>query len=186
MKYIQQYAWVLAAFLVLICKSVRVETWSWRDFLNFTVQCKSISELHDVTGIPEQLIIAKLLHEERTTILHTRGPYNFAFTRRSDDGFSIDVPLTMWTMLLSGLIMAQVMTPQGYALVCLDVRRGTKYSCVGHQVSSVDAKEKLVCLDPTTSQKRGTGKHHLFSLQKKEIDWMSVQGLFNMPDAEFV
>ncbi|KAF8251680.1 hypothetical protein K440DRAFT_658355 [Wilcoxina mikolae CBS 423.85] len=183
---ITTYCWVLAAFLVLVCKSVRVESWSWRDFLHFRVQCKSVSELRDITGVPEQLIIAKLLHEEPTTILHTRCPYNSAFKRSTDDGFSIDVPLTMWTMLLSGLIMVQVLTPQGRALACLDVRRGTKYTCVIHDNNPTNAQDRLVCADLMTSQRRGMGKKHLFALQMKKIHWTKVQGLFNMQEAEFM
>ena len=135
----------------------------------------------------EQLIIAKLLHEEHATILRTRGPYNSAFKRKVDDGFSIDVPLTMWTMLLSGLIMVQVVTPDGRALACLDVRRGQKYTCVVHDSNRKNASELLVCVDPVTShQGRGRGKKHLFSLKVEKLEWRKVQGLFNMGDAEFM
>ena len=137
-------------------------------------------ELNEVTGVHEQLIIAKLLHEEHATILRTRGPYNSAFKRKADDGFSIDVPLTMWTMLLSGLIMVQVVTPDGRALACLDVRRGQKYACV-HDSNRKNASELLVCVDS-----RGRGKKHLFSLKVENLEWRKVQGLFNMGDAEFM
>ncbi|WQF87004.1 hypothetical protein CDEST_12018 [Colletotrichum destructivum] len=46
--------------------------------------------------------------------------------------FSINRPLTMWNMLLSGLAMAKVSTDQGPAAVCPDVRRGTKCITVDH------------------------------------------------------
>ncbi|KAI5836795.1 hypothetical protein DFP73DRAFT_589437 [Morchella snyderi] len=132
---ITTYAWILAAFIILISKSYQVESWPWRDFLLCQVKCRSVSELQTVTGIHDQLIMAKILHDERGTILNTRGPYNSVFQRRSEDGsgFSIDRPLTTRTLLLSGLTMLKVVTPQGHALVCLDARRGTDLRVVTHR-----------------------------------------------------
>lgn len=48
---ITTYCWVLAAFVVLVAKSVRVHEWPWNDFLHGRVLCKSVSELSSVTGI---------------------------------------------------------------------------------------------------------------------------------------
>ncbi|KAJ4116149.1 hypothetical protein NW768_011121 [Fusarium equiseti] len=110
------YCWVLAAFYILVAKSLRVEVWSWRDFLRGRVRCRSVTELHSVTRIPEELIICKLLDTEDTTILNTRGPHNAVFRRKAENGFSIDTRLSLWTMLLSGLIMVKVNTTQGPAL----------------------------------------------------------------------
>jgi hypothetical protein len=144
---ITTYCWVLAAFGILVAKSVRVETWPWRDFLHGHVRCRSVTELHSVTHIPVKFILRKLLDAEGTSILDTKGPFNAAFSRRYDTGFSIDRPLTMWTMLLSGLIMVKVDTDQGPALVCLDVNRGTKYVSVGHHDSMRSKnKERAACL----------------------------------------
>jgi hypothetical protein len=68
--------------------------WMWNDFLHRRVRCCSVSELHAVIGINEQLIIAKILHDERgSSVLKIRGPYNSLFLKRSTDGFSIDRPI---------------------------------------------------------------------------------------------
>ncbi|KAM5363791.1 hypothetical protein ACJZ2D_011825 [Fusarium nematophilum] len=104
---ITTYCWVLAAFVLLVAKSLRVQNWPWNDFLHGRVLCKSVSELSSVTGVNEQLILAKLIQDESISTLETRGPYNTVFNRRSEDGFSIDRPLSTWTMLLSGLIMIE-------------------------------------------------------------------------------
>lgn len=71
-------------------------------------------------------ILVKLLGDELFSFLETRGPYDAVFRRRpQDDGLSIDRPLTMWTMLCSGLIIVEVEVARGRGLVCLDLRRGT-------------------------------------------------------------
>ncbi|KAK4149526.1 hypothetical protein C8A00DRAFT_37878 [Chaetomidium leptoderma] len=92
---ITTYCWVLVA------KSVRVHEWPWNDFLRGRVLCRSVSELSSVTGMHAQLSIAYLLECEETSFLETRGPFHVAFRRKGDDGFSIDEPLTMWTLLCS-------------------------------------------------------------------------------------
>ncbi|KAH8807105.1 hypothetical protein F5884DRAFT_788548 [Xylogone sp. PMI_703] len=176
---ITTYCWVLAGFIVLISKSVRVDTWSWRDFLRARVQCRSVSELHAVTGIPEPLILAKLLNDEETSILNTRGPFNAAFRRKVDNGFSIDRPITMWTMLLSGLIMVKVSTARGFALICLDVRRGTRFSSVGHSNGlTINPKEHLVCTDMLRQDSR-------LPLKVEGIDWRGLLGIYRKKDARF-
>jgi hypothetical protein len=174
------YCWVLAAFVVLIAKSMRVDTWSWRDFLMRRVRCRCVSELHSVTGIDEPLILARLLQDEQTTILNTRGPYNATFKRKADDGFSIDAPLTMWTMLMSGLIMVQVKSSQGPALVCLDVRRGTKFVTVARS-DMIKAKqdELLVCMD---MERPG----ELLPLKLVKLDWSGMVGIYNNTKAKFI
>lgn len=60
---ITTYCWILAAFVALVAKSVRVRVreWPWNDFLHGQVRCASVSELSSVTRIREQMIIAYLL-----------------------------------------------------------------------------------------------------------------------------
>lgn len=193
------YTWVLAAFVILVCKSVQVDEWRWSDFLRRKVRCRSVSELQAVTGINEQLIMAKLLHDERGgSVLKTRGPYNMVFENRGAegdiDGFSIDRPLSTRSMLLSGLILLKVVTPQGHALVCLDARRGTDLKVVEHQ--GMDSKEHLVCEDvtrlsyrPKQSSDLGGSYHRPAKLQltrSKNLKWKRVQGVYNVMDAVFV
>ncbi|KAK0707385.1 hypothetical protein B0H67DRAFT_452392, partial [Lasiosphaeris hirsuta] len=87
---IATFSWVLAAFMILIAKSVRVTEWPWRSFLQGRVTCRSLSELRAVTGANEQDLILYLLTNEQENVLVTRGPYNRLFTRKGDAGFSID------------------------------------------------------------------------------------------------
>ncbi|KAK4445738.1 hypothetical protein QBC34DRAFT_441382 [Podospora aff. communis PSN243] len=191
------YAWVLAAFLILICKSVLVREWSWSDFLHVRVRCRSVSELEAVTGVRAQLIIAKLLHDESGGgILVTRGPYNSIFLQRSTDagvGFSIDRPISTTTMLMSGLTPLKVVTPRGQALVCLDARRGTGLRLVGHQANA--AGEYLVCEDINRLQKLAQDGHspgrrekcmRLQLLLSKELKWKRVLGIYDAQNVVFV
>lgn len=188
---ITTYAWVLSAFIVLICKSTQVENWPWRDFLLQRVRCRSVSELHAVTGINEQLILAKLLNDERGGILKTRGPYNSVFERKSEDGFSIDHPLKTRTMLLNGITPLKVVTPRGHALVCLDARRGTDLKVVEHQ--GLEREQHLVCENVRRQSQRtqkGSGASpstvRLQLTASKDLRWKRVQGVYNEIDAVFV
>lgn len=191
------YAWVLAAFVILICKSVLVREWSWSDFLHVRVRCRSVSELEAVTGVRAQLIIAKLLHEESGGgILVTRGPYNSVFRQRSTEagvGFSIDRPISTTTMLVSGLTPLKVVTPRGQALVCLDARRGTRLRLVGHQANATD--QYLVCEDVNRLQKLARDGGHagergrcmrLQLLLSKELKWKRVLGIYDAQNVVFV
>ncbi|KAI2464321.1 hypothetical protein F4781DRAFT_79194 [Annulohypoxylon bovei var. microspora] len=185
------YLWVVAGFYLLVCKSRFVENWPWSDFLHFRVRCRSVSELHAISGINEQFIIAKLLHDERGGgVLKTRGPYNKVFLQQgSDGGFSIDCPLHMTTLLLSGLIMLKVVTPRGHALVCLDARRGTELKVVEHQGS--EAQEHLVCdeINRLQDQQRLKNPQERMRLQlvkSKELKWKRVQGVYKDMEAVFV
>lgn len=236
------YAWALAAFIVLVCKAILVENWSWSDFLHGCVKCRSVTELKAVTGIGDQLIIAKLLHDEQESVLKTRGPYNHVFLRKlggqaagksngdgggmlpatgsggdgGGGGFSIDVPVTTKTLLLSGLSMLKVETPLGHALVCLDARRGTELSVVEHRWVGKD-EERLMCssIDRLAQRaaalaKRGGGdaKRHggaskddaggggglrgqqgsllKLPLKSGKLEWRKVEGVYNVLDAVFV
>lgn len=71
---ITMFCWVVAAFVVLVAKSLLVAEWPWRDFLQRQVLCRSVSELHSVTGIEDQLILASLIQGESDNCLQTRGP----------------------------------------------------------------------------------------------------------------
>ncbi|KAK0725881.1 hypothetical protein B0H67DRAFT_472884, partial [Lasiosphaeris hirsuta] len=58
------FSWLLAAFGILIAKSIRVTEWPWRDFLLGRVTCRTLSELQSVTSTNEQdLILCLLTHE---------------------------------------------------------------------------------------------------------------------------
>jgi hypothetical protein len=121
------FSWVVMGFFVVIAKSRYVSEWPWHHFLHGKIVCKSVSDVRDVSGINAQMIVMKLLHEERENILKTRGPFNGMFSRKSDgsDGFAIDQPVKLSTMLASGFIVLKVANEMGEHLICGDVRKGT-------------------------------------------------------------
>ncbi|KAK4466127.1 hypothetical protein QBC42DRAFT_302934 [Cladorrhinum samala] len=196
------YAWVLAAFVMLICKAVLVEHWSWSDFLQFNVRCKSVSELAATAQMDEQVIIAKLLHDDcGDGILVTRGPFNSVFRRQagnSEDGFSINVKIKPSTLILSGLAPLKVVTPRGHAIVCLDHRRGTFLALVQHEGGK--EKEHLVCDDidrhirdwkAPKPRSAWSNTHQLepckLHLTKtSDFKWKRVQGLCKLEEGEVV
>lgn len=187
---ITTYCWVFAAFILLVAKSVRVHEWSWNDFLHGRVVCKSVSELSSITGINNQFIIAKLLQEERGSILQTRGPFNTIFRRRSEDGFSIDCPISTWTMMLSGLIMIEVESITGHALACMDLRQGTT-CCVIKQQSVPDPEDKNRYISCPRLYK-DDGKDGSQAPQRirlsggKSFTWLRTLGLYGNKNVEFI
>jgi len=188
---ITMFVWAVAALVLLICKASLVEHWSWNDFLHQRVKCRSVSELQAVTGIPDQLIIARLLHDEKDSILKTRGPFNTIFLNKAADGvtgFSIDVPVRNKTLLLSGLVMIKVETCLGHAVVCLDARRGKQFTTVSHREVDTD-QEWLMCpsidrLAHNFATKQSARRR--YPLKKGQLNWRKVEGVYNALDAEFV
>ncbi|KAK3949798.1 hypothetical protein QBC32DRAFT_377923 [Pseudoneurospora amorphoporcata] len=188
---ISTYCWVLAAFVLLVAKSVRVHEWPWNDFLHGRVLCRSVTELSSVTGIPDRLILAKLLQDESLSRLDTRGPFNAVFHRQSNNGFSIDRPIGMWTMLLSGLIMIEVESVGGKALVCLDLRRGTRIAMIGNTADfqCEEKKSYIHCkMIPGRKELAGEGHEHpnKLPLNSGAIQWMRSLGFYSNKDAVFV
>lgn len=187
------YLWLVAAFIILIAKHVKVKEWAWHEFLRRRVRCCSVSELESITGIDGQVIIAKLLHDERRgSVLKIRGPYNSAFIRRASEGFSIDRPISSSTLLGSGLVMLQVATARGCALVCLDFRRGTDLSVVGHTPDP--EKEYLICeqidnfqfgYSGTTRKSQAYDNTHTFS-RSRRLKWRRVLGFYYSKEAKFI
>ncbi|KAK0726645.1 hypothetical protein B0T21DRAFT_293493 [Apiosordaria backusii] len=180
------YCWVFAAFIVVVCKSVRVHDWPWNDFLYGRVLCKSVSELSSVTGIQDQLIIAYLLEQEPTSWLCTRGPFNVVFRRQKEDGFSIDRPINMWTMLLSGLIGIEVESISGRGLVYLDLRRGTShYEVSSWRSASSDDVEDLLSCERLNDQRVEYGRPHV-KLARNNMEWFRTIGLYGKDNAVFI
>ena len=182
------YAWALAAPMVLVCKGALVRDWPWGDFLHRQVRCRSVTELAGVTGVNEQLIIAKLLHDEPHSALMVRGPYNVVFRRQSTEGvggFAIDVPVRNKTLLLSGLVMIKVETPLDHALVCLDVRKGTELGVVEHRAVGKDTERLMSQNIGKPHNKKGMGAMRL-RLGSGKLEWRKVDGVYNVLDATFV
>ncbi|KAF4536856.1 uncharacterized protein LTHEOB_11863 [Lasiodiplodia theobromae] len=185
---ITTFCWVVAAFVIVIAKSLRVANWAWRDFLRCNVLCRSVSELHSVTGIDEQLILGRLLQDESATRLQTRGPYNCVFTRQtsSADGFSIDHPMSIATMLLSGLIMIQVQAIyRGDFLVCLDLRKGTKYHLVLQSRNPTDKEEYISSDRLAVDNPQQTSRQRVLLQKGGDTRWNRVIGVYGGRDCFF-
>ncbi|CVL08049.1 uncharacterized protein FMAN_09641 [Fusarium mangiferae] len=195
---ITMFAWIVAAFIILVSKSIRVGEWTWRDFLKSRVTCRTVSELANVTNLPEQNIIMHLLSSERETPLVFRGPYNNVFSNTGAEGFSVDVKPTVGTLFASGLIVLEVLVESGSALVCLDLRpvvttidsdtEGNSHnpSIRGYQVVDRLGKQRMVhrqrkpcrvlaCKDPPIQDE--TEKDILF--RKQVLHWEKIIGVYN-------
>ncbi|OPB46175.1 hypothetical protein A0O28_0062960 [Trichoderma guizhouense] len=189
------YTWALAAFIIVVFKSMWVESWTWSDFLRQRVRCRSVSELAAATNLDYQLIMAKLLHDDcNGSILVTRGPYNTIFRNQSNDGgdgFSIDQPLSAETLMLSGIALLKVLTPRGHAVVCLDYRCGTLLTILEHRRGTDNSR--LVCEDlsriPRGRDSADQKAQELISLRLKKMEnfkWKRVQGLWEFQNAGIV
>ena len=185
---ITTFAWLLAGFILVIAKSRYVCEWPWHDFLRGRVVCKSIKEMADVTGIDDQMILTSLLHNERDTTLITKGPYNGMFDRRAEsgnEGFSIDIPVHLSTMLASGFIVLKVLSVKGERLICLDVRKGSEWgssAAMRHQNS-----EFLTCTDldddsdvneEVRENPNGTARKKIMRLSRIHFTWTKVLGVY--------
>ncbi|KAG4416427.1 hypothetical protein IFR04_010473 [Cadophora malorum] len=179
---IATFCWLIAAFTILVAKSVYVENWPWRDFLLRRVVCRRVSELSSVSGVSEQDIITYLLHNEQSTILNTKGPYNAVFLRQGNEGFAIDVKPLLRTMLRSGLIVVKVATLHGPALVSLNVRKGKDFVGLGNSDQRED-HHHLACTDLQSGERGSTGQE--LTLQRVRLGWNKVLGLYNLPNSSF-
>ncbi|RTE84859.1 hypothetical protein BHE90_000561 [Fusarium euwallaceae] len=182
--------WILEekGVMVRLAKNVRVQNWPWNDFLHGRVLCKSISELSSVTGVNEQLILAKLLQDESISVLQTRGPYNKVFNRKSEDGFSIDRPLSTWAMLLGGLIMIVVEFERETGLVCLDLRRGTKCGLIQNMcVYESEGGEFIHCPRlPNEQDEEAYEGANRIRLEKGNLVWLRTLGFYGNKKAVFI
>jgi hypothetical protein len=182
------FCWALAAFILLLAKSIYVENWLWRDFLLRRVVCQSVTELSYITRIDQQDIITYLLHNKMSTILVTKGLYNSTFLRSDKDGFSIDVKPRFRTMLLSGLVVVKVATMRGPALIMLPVRKGRKFVGFYHVHIEKDDQDVLACIDPPQKHKENQGrslKDLDITLTRVQLGWNRVLGLYNLPNSAF-
>ncbi|KAF6817576.1 hypothetical protein CSOJ01_02286 [Colletotrichum sojae] len=162
---ITTFVWVLAGFIILLSKSL-------------------VSELERVTGVDAQDIMEYLLAKESYTILDTKGPFNRLFTRRYDDGFSIDVKMELRTLIASGIIVVKMATHMGPALVCLDIRRGVDgRSIIRHYHSAQENERVLGCFEfPEAFEKDGE-----IPLQElsRGMAWTRVMGVYHRPYKTF-
>jgi hypothetical protein len=179
---ITTFTWLVVGVILITAKGRYVKEWPWHDFVHGRVVCDSISDLADVTRINEQKILMKLLHNERSLNLLTRGPYNGMFTKQSEspsEGFSIDEPVKLSTMLKSGFIILKVISHQGEHIVCLDAR---KKSYLDFADSDTTERTYLSCLEmpipEVTTGRKERKTPNVFYLQQNDIGWNKLVGLF--------
>jgi hypothetical protein len=183
---IATFSWLLAGFIILVAKSIRVNEWPWRDFLLGRVTCRSLSELRAVTGANEQDLYLYLLTKESETALITRGPYNKMFVRKeehSSGGFSIDIKPEIRTLVAAGLILVKVSMQDGSALVCLDLRRGsekrdsrTSIAHIGHESND------HVCRYPPRQGDRIQDVELSRSPMWNGLRWNKILGIYHAAD----
>ncbi|CZR59475.1 uncharacterized protein PAC_09367 [Phialocephala subalpina] len=179
------YCWIFAGFVLLVAKSLRVENWPWSRFFRGQVVCRSVREVHSVTGMDSQDILAILLRLEPRMNLIKRGPFNAVFSKRGTEGFAIDVPFNTSTLIEGGLILVKVQSVAGDALVGIRSDLWTRYDSVSPKGDNA-TEDKVVCrdfLDPGKWTTRAK-EFPLYTLSRGDIQWFRVVGLFEK-DAYF-
>lgn len=178
---ISVFCWVLAGFVIVFMKSLRVENWPWRDFFNGKVVCRSVSEVSAVSGIDEQLFLSILLRLEPIIIMNKEGPFRSIFRRVKSDavGFSIDIPLERESLVDAGCFFIRVESMEGPALVCIRATNGIPYNAVRpHSISREGEHDK--CRDIREPHKwgRGGAQKDMYPLCTNHIRWSRVVGLY--------
>ncbi|KAH0556907.1 hypothetical protein GP486_005307 [Trichoglossum hirsutum] len=179
------FCWAFAGFLTVFAKSIRVENWPWRDYLRGYVVCRSVTEVQAVSGLDAQLLLSILLRLEGRMNLKKRGPFHHLFTRATEDGFSIDVPVRSSTLINGGLIFVKVQSILGPALVSITAKSWSSYSKIMPKDSTKN-EERIICrdlLEPGVWMD-GSKELPLYTLCTNALHWYRVLGVFNK-DAMF-
>jgi hypothetical protein len=180
--------------ILVTAKGRYVKEWLWHDFVHGRVVCDSINDLADVTGVNKQTILMKLLHNERSIALMTKGPYNGMFDKRSEgdmEGFAIDEPVRLSTMLASGFIVLKVISHHGEHLICLDARNKSGVDYANSNASEVMylsyvemPNNELEDVVSQVGQKPNKASKTVLYLFQNGIGWHKLIGLF-VGDAVF-
>ncbi|KAL8323296.1 hypothetical protein RB593_004966 [Gaeumannomyces tritici] len=174
---ITNFTWVIAGFILVIAKSVRVSDWPWRDFLLGRVRCRSVMELQSVTSMDAQDIIMFLLSTQTQNKLVTRGPFNRPFKSAAETGFSIDVQPELRTLMACGLVPVKVATLQGPHLVFLDLmpEAGNRLTVIDHSRRSLRTGESFLGFAiPPDPRSASDEKLQRYS----SLAWVKVLGLY--------
>ncbi|RBR07079.1 uncharacterized protein FIESC28_10825 [Fusarium coffeatum] len=181
------FSWIVAAFIIVVCKSLRVAEWTWRDFLKGRVTCRSVHELASVTNLDEQGIIMHLLSSEHELPLKLRGPYNGVFAKTGSEGFSVDIKPKMGTLFVSGLVILEVMMESGSALVCLDLRPQNitndreRDDATGRRRIVHGQREACLVLACRIPRQEGEIERDI-TFRWQWLSWEKVTGLYNNPN----
>ena len=171
--------WTAAGFLMAYVKSTRVEAWPWHDFLRGQVVCRSISEIHAVTKINPQTLLAVLLWhaDSMAQRLRTSGPFCSLFGEHEAGGFDIDIAPLNDTAMAGGHLFVVVSTHDGPALVDLvaqaDDETYTAVPNAGSNTTSAHLRDALYCINA------GSPDHFLtFIREKDETGSMKTKKMF--------
>ncbi|KAH8658430.1 hypothetical protein BX600DRAFT_469107 [Xylariales sp. PMI_506] len=183
------YAWVIAGFIMLIAKNIRVTEWPWRDFLLRRVTCRSLSELHAVTGVDEQDLLVYLLTMEYENVLKTKGPHNVMFKRREAHGFSIDCKPKVRTLLAAGIIFIKVLVRKEPVLICLDLRAGSKEGRTSIRHYGSLTNDDIVCRYPPSNGDRVQDiilnqRQRHWDYMELNLKWDRIVGIYHDWDRE--
>ncbi|KAI3551849.1 hypothetical protein CSPX01_00525 [Colletotrichum filicis] len=178
------FSWIIAGFIVLVAKSIRVREWPWRDFLLGRVTCRIVREIANVTGLDAQEVLLYLLSSEARTPLRSRGPYNSIFTFVGDgEGFSIDVQPTVATMVSSGILIVKVMSDNDPVLICLDLRPEAGHRTIDSQRHNLQKQVPhqqnqaiwcLACASPPRDDREAE-----LSFRMRKLRWKKVLGVYD-------
>ncbi|KAL3468087.1 hypothetical protein BJX64DRAFT_84605 [Aspergillus heterothallicus] len=178
------FCWAVSGFFAFLAKELRVKNWRWRDFLQGRVVCCSVTEVCSTSNVKPQTFLAILLQLEHMMILSKRGPFHSAFTRKSDDGFSIDVPIETMTFIDGGLIPVKVQSTYGAALVFLRALRWGPGRPVTSQGVSKEGKS-IVCRNMREPWELADDNMPRFSLCTNALQWHRIDGVYKR-DARFL
>lgn len=133
------------------------------------------------------MILNKLLYNELDTLMVTKGPYNGMFSRKvrmpETEGFSIDVPSHLSTLLASGLIILKVLSLNGEHLIVLDVRKGTAldwavHEAVNTEYLSCQDLDKRDFEDEDEEEINPLGTPRVLFLLRRKVTYTKVLGLY--------
>ncbi|KAF2660314.1 hypothetical protein K491DRAFT_711818 [Lophiostoma macrostomum CBS 122681] len=186
------FSWLVVGVILVAAKSRYVSEWPWHEFLHGTVFCRSVSDLANLTGVSDQVILVKLLDDEGRSINRTRGPYNGMFRKNKSetgDGFAIDTPARLSTMLASGFIVLKVLSDHGDHLLVLDARKET--AAMDYARSTAHALQYFCCKNIDAEQesrvtKDGSGTTNtakpscgnIYRIKWQSVSWAKLGGLY--------
>jgi hypothetical protein len=177
---ITTFCWILAGFVTLVMKSIKVENWPWKDFMYSQVVRRGVNELAANTKFSPQEIITFLLHSEQSHVLYAAGPYNVLFSRQSQNRFAIDVKIDLDTIMRSGFVVVKVSSDTGGALICVDVRRNVDLKILQH-CTWQEKEAKLMCIE-VPSEYNELDK---YNVGWSKTGWNRVVGIYSTLKMKF-
>ena len=104
--------------------------------------------------------------------------------RRVEDGpaFSVDVDMDLRTMAMCGIVVVEVQSRSGAALVCLNARPGAAYRAFIHSQDPEEDNWVWVCEDSPVYE----DKMSVATLVPRRMGWHKVVGVYNVGQRRFL